>query len=86
MHNGVFETLEATVEFYQKAQKGETDAIHPSLSPHLLDEEIRDLGEAFLEDGAVAAIVAFLKSLEDDNFDKSVPESVPSGLNPGGAI
>ncbi|CAL2080669.1 Cytochrome c peroxidase [Tenacibaculum sp. 190524A02b] len=34
----------------------------------------------------IAPIVAFIKTLDDPNFDKTVPESVPSGLPVGGNI
>ena len=34
----------------------------------------------------VDAIVAFLKTLNDDNFDRIVPDNVPSGLSVGGNI
>jgi hypothetical protein len=31
-------------------------------------------------------IVAFLRSLTDEQFDRTEPSSVPSGLPPGGRI
>ena len=31
-------------------------------------------------------IVAFLGALTDDDFDRTIPTRVPSGLKPGGAI
>jgi cytochrome c peroxidase len=31
-------------------------------------------------------IVAFLESLTDSNFDRTIPARVPSGLPPGGFI
>jgi hypothetical protein len=31
-------------------------------------------------------IVAFLEALNDDGFDKTIPERVPSGLSVGGRI
>ena len=34
----------------------------------------------------MADIVAFLESLTDSNFDRTIPERVPSGLPPGGFI
>jgi cytochrome c peroxidase len=33
-----------------------------------------------------AAIIAFINALSDDNFDKTVPTSVPSRLSVGGNI
>jgi len=89
MHNGIFDTLEEVVEFYEQAAEGEN--IHSSLNFTGLAVEVRNLemeGEDGNEgdDGLVASLVAFMKTLEDDSFDKEIPVSVPSGLNPGGNI
>lgn len=87
MHNGIFETLEEVVQFYQQASQGED--IHPSLSQQDLAPQIRQLemGDGDADDeGDINAIVSFLKTLQDDQFDKTIPESVPSGLQPGGNI
>ena len=32
------------------------------------------------------ALLAFLDALNDDSFDKTIPDRVPSGLQPGGRI
>ena len=37
-------------------------------------------------DDEARAIIAFLEALNDDSFDKTIPERVPSGLTPGGRI
>ena len=70
-HNGVFTDLTAAVNFYD-------------------DFEINDDAAASLEfeddPDTVAAIVAFIKTLNDPDFDKTIPESVPSGLPVGGNI
>jgi cytochrome c peroxidase len=92
MHNGIFETLEEVVQFYQQASQGEN--IHPSLSLQDLAPQIQQLdmgdGDGGDEEGEGEgdnnAIVSFLKSLQDDQFDKTIPESVPSSLQPGGNI
>jgi cytochrome c peroxidase len=34
----------------------------------------------------MADIIAFLGALSDPNFDRTIPDQVPSGLPPGGAI
>jgi cytochrome c peroxidase len=39
-----------------------------------------------MSDDEMADIIAFLKALTDDSFDKTIPARVPSGLTPGGAI
>ena len=47
---------------------------------------IPDLEDLDIPDDEVASIIAFLKTLNDDNFDKVELTRVPSGLNPGGNI
>ena len=34
----------------------------------------------------VGAVVAFIRALNDDNFDRTIPDNVPSGLSVGGNI
>ncbi|APD06765.1 cytochrome-c peroxidase [Flavobacteriaceae bacterium UJ101] len=70
MHSGVEGTLEEAVGFYDRVDK--------SLDP--------DLEKLNLDDSNQDAIVAFLKTLTDEDFDRTIPTSVPSGLNPGGNI
>ena len=43
--------------------------------------QVDDMSESEMQD-----IVAFLESLTDSNFDKTVPARVPSGLPPGGLV
>ena len=31
-------------------------------------------------------IIAFLRALTDESFDRTIPERVPSGLPPGGTM
>lgn len=83
MHNGIHNTLEEVMEFYEEVGEGDDDQRNANVSEGQLDEEIRDLE---LDDDHVAAIIAFLNTLNDDSFDKTVPESVPSGLPVGGNI
>lgn len=82
MHNGVFETLEDVVEFYDEIEDGESQ--NPNVSDQDLDELINDLNTP--GGGQAADIVVFLRSLTDPDFDKTIPNRVPSGLNPGGNI
>jgi len=83
MHNGVIETLEDVVEFYDDASQGRENEINDNLNFADLDPEIRDLS---VRRGDIEEIVAFLEALTDEGFDDTVPESVPSGLNVGGDI
>ncbi len=81
MHDGVFETLEQVMHFYNdgafpRHPQCETDDLHPLLREplNLTNSEIQD-------------VVAFMKSLTDPGtqlspFLTSVPDRVPSGLVP----
>jgi cytochrome c peroxidase len=81
MHDGVFETLEEVVRFFNAGCRPR----HPAVDDQMLDSLLVDpLG---LTDDEVAAIVAFLDALTDpgrglDRFLLEVPERVPSGLAP----
>ncbi len=74
MHNGTVSTLGEAIEFYD-------DIANPSNDPDLSELDFDDVDEE-----AIAAIEAFLESLTDEGFDSTIPENVPSGLNPGGDI
>jgi hypothetical protein len=39
-----------------------------------------------MSDREMRDIIAFLESLTDANFDRTIPTRVPSGLHPGGRI
>jgi len=81
MHNGVFETLEDVVEFYDDIDNGSEN---PNVPDSQLDPLLEDLQ---VPDGRRAdRIVDFINSLSDPSFDKTIPSRVPSGLNPGGDI
>jgi len=82
MHNGVFETLEEVLNFYEDISLGE-DNQNPNVPDNGLDEKLADLQ---LGDGEIASIIAFLNTLNDNNFDSEIPTEVPSGLHPGGNI
>jgi cytochrome c peroxidase len=81
MHDGVFATLEDVVRFYDRGARPR----HPAVPDALVDGFVRDpLG---LSDEEVAAIVEFMEALTDpgtalDPVLLTVPESVPSGLEP----
>ncbi|MEO1628224.1 MAG: cytochrome c peroxidase, partial [Bacteroidota bacterium] len=70
MHNGVYETLEEVMDFYNKgggAGMG-IDVPHQTLPDaplNLTDQDQQD-------------IIAFMKSLTDTNYDQSRPERLPS--------
>lgn len=80
MHNGVFETLEEVLEFYGEAG-------NESQNPHVTFEEIdEEMNGLFVNQARVEAIVAFMNSLNDDDFDRTELKTVPSQLSPGGRI
>ena len=81
MHSGVFQTLDQAVAFYDRI--GDGNSQNPHVSRQQLDGNLRRIN---LRNNEQAQIVAFLTALTDTNFDKSIPTSVPSKLNPGGNI
>ena len=82
MHSGVFESLEDVVEFYHEA----TERGGAPGSTVARDELDEGLERVSVPRNAADEIAAFLRALSDDDFDRTIPERVPSGLPPGGAI
>ena len=81
MHNGLFRTLEDVVEFYDDV--GDRDERNVNLERNQVDPLTRTLDDP---DDHERELIAFLNALNDDNFDREIPDRVPSGLNPGGEI
>ncbi|MEX1256566.1 MAG: cytochrome c peroxidase [Gemmatimonadota bacterium] len=93
MHNGTIETLEDVLRFYDRRS---------SENPHVSDQPRRptdivsgapsaslDWDLRFLNDFTEADIrdmLAFFDALTDTEFDRTVPDRVPSGLPPGGSL
>jgi cytochrome c peroxidase len=85
MHNGSQRSIEEVLAFYERLSDavsetldgGDTSAQPPldSLLKHL------DLNAEQFDD-----LTAFLDALNDDGYDRSAPETVPSGLPVGGDI
>ena len=81
MHNGVFQTLAQVAAFYDRIGDGN------SQNPHVLRQQLDvNVQRINLRNDEQTQLVAFLNALTDTNFDKTIPVSVPSGLNPGGSI
>ena len=80
MHSGVFQTLNDVVGFYNRIAGGNSQ--NRNVPNRQIDPRIRNLRIGNNQ----AAIVAFINALSDDNFDKTVPTSVPSRLSVGGNI
>jgi cytochrome c peroxidase len=83
MHNGMLATLDDVLSFYNGVRGFRTGTRNPNVSPNDLDPLVFSL---FLGGGDRRDIVAFLEALSDDSFDRTVPDSVPSGLAVGGRI
>lgn len=81
MHNGSLTNLQKVLEFYEDISFGK------SRNPLVLKEQFDPLTkELNLSVKEMGPIISFLNTLNDSNFDKSIPEKVPSGLPVGGDI
>ncbi|MDO6517678.1 cytochrome-c peroxidase [Zobellia uliginosa] len=81
MHNGSLPTLKKVLEFYEDIANGKERNPHVPVQKY--DPFVRDLNLSVKE---MSQIISFLNTLNDDGFDKTVPERVPSGLPVGGNI
>lgn len=81
MHSGKLKTLENVLEFYEDLS-GKKIA-NDKVQPENLDTLTKQLNVNFKD---ISAIVDFLNTLNDANFDKTMPSKVPSGLKVGGNI
>ncbi len=81
-HSGTLPGLQQVLEFYEDLSGNQI--ANPHVTPAMLDplatKKLR------LEFRDIQAIIAFLDALNDDDFDKKIPERVPSGLPVGGNI
>jgi cytochrome c peroxidase len=96
MHNGMLATLPDVLRFYNEGRsrnpnvvdRGDDDdrggrrGVAGGLAS--LSGGFRRVGT--MTDSEMRDIIAFLESLADTNFDRTIPARVPSGLPPGGAI
>ena len=53
---------------------------HPAVSNRQLAPEFKDLKLNPLMGNKIKDIIAFLEALNDPDFDRSIPDTVPSGL------
>ncbi len=95
-HNGVGRDLQQTIQFYIRARNAANNNnggggggpgglnVNPNVNGNDIDDEVRDLRN--FNNGDVQDIIAFIQALNDPNFDRTIPNNVPSGLNPGGRI
>lgn len=73
LHNGVSTTLVDSLEFYHNID-------------HHIDVDPLLQGDVEVAHGQGDDILAFFEALSDGTFDTTIPERVPSGLPPGGAM
>jgi len=81
MHNGRFNSLKEVLEFYEDVAGGKN--MHEEVLKEDLDPLIRELNLSVKE---ILPIISFLNTLNETDFDKEIPERVPSGLEVGGNI
>ena len=81
MHSGKLQSLEDVLEFYE--DMASKDPRDPHVTREKLDPLARNMNVNFKD---FRLIIEFLNALNDDNFDKKIPEKVPSGLKVGGNI
>ncbi|MBX3238931.1 MAG: hypothetical protein KIT80_09135 [Chitinophagaceae bacterium] len=81
MHNGKIQTLESVLTFYEDLQGKELANKH--LTRQHLDTLAKQLRVEFKH---INTIVEFLNTLNDDDYDRRIPDKVPSGLPVGGLI
>ena len=81
MHNGSLKSLQEVLEFYEDLSFGKSR--NPLVSAEQFDTLVQDIELSVKE---MAPIISFFNTLNDPNFDKEIPESVPSGLPVGGNI
>ena len=82
MHSGKLPGLQQVLEFYEDLSGNQV--ANPHVTPAMLDPLVAK--KLRLEFRDIQAIIAFLDALNDDDFDKKIPERVPSGLLVGGNI
>lgn len=92
MHSGVFTSLNQVLNFYNRVGRGGgrggggrrgggNGAVNANVSRDQLDPLLRQLN---LRGGRQGDLLAFLDALNDPDFDRTIPATVPSGLPVGG--
>jgi cytochrome c peroxidase len=75
MHSGKFATLEEVVQFYEDISGGKI--LNPNVRQSQMDTLATRMNVNFRD---ISRIVEFMHTLNDDAFDKTIPQRVPSGL------
>ncbi|MFK7773208.1 MAG: cytochrome-c peroxidase [Saprospiraceae bacterium] len=58
--------------------------VNPNVNQNDIDNDVRNLQN--FNNNDIQDIIAFIQALDDPGFDRTIPATVPSGLNPGGNI
>lgn len=81
MHTGKIATLKSVLTFYEDLKN------KPLPSRHVRKDQLDLLAKKIsLDFKDIPLILEFLNTLNDDHYDKRIPEKVPSGLRVGGNI
>lgn len=83
MHNGEFRTLNDVLGFYDDISRRNGNSQNPNVNNNQIADDARNLD---LNNNEINNIVAFLRTLTDENFDDLIPSDVPSNLTIGGNI
>ncbi len=81
MHNGSLQDLQAVLEFYEDISNGNSKNVNVPVKN--IDSLARQIQIKVMD---MSFIISFLNSLNSEDFDKKIPENVPSGLTVGGDI
>lgn len=81
MHNGSIGTLKQVMEFYEDIASGKVR--NPEVPVEHYDPLVREIKLSVKD---MSQIISFMNTLNDPNFDKEIPKSVPSGLPVAGNI
>ena len=79
-HGGQLASLDDVIDFYDNPGESE----NPNVPTNMLDNDFLNLPN--INGQRANGIEQFLNALSDEQFDRSRPESVPSGLPVGGSI
>jgi cytochrome c peroxidase len=88
VHSGAFATLDDVIDFYRRISRGDRGRgsgrnVNPMVSRDQIDPLARRLN---LRGRGERDLIAFLRALDDPDFDRTMPERVPSGLPVGGRL
>ena len=81
MHNGKFNKLKDVLEFYEDISSGNSQS--PLVSNEDLDTWIKRID---IKVKNMGSIISFFNTLNNDDFDRRIPQSVVSNLSVGGDI